>query len=512
MAHPIDFAFSFDILLCLLRAHITIRCPTANRIGFPRQWMTASDHFPDGLRSSGAKLGSWQVSTLLPHPDPLPVERMPSSDSKHDFARIWFNVSRILLVLLCGVLIGSYLRSPLPQLTYDSVAGAIDDIRARLELRPTGFLQPARHDGEGVTYLDRDQAMPGLTLISGFFDGGNELRLIRLDGSIVNRWPVSYLELLGELELPAGSITPKTDWNVDMDGALLLSDGSVLFNFEYVGTVKLDRCGELQWSVLSTHHSIEPAEAGGFWVPSRRYVETNSPLPAIPAPYYEDLIWRVSDDGVVVNELSVPDLFYLNDIQALLFANGLTDVELTGSEIVHLNDIEELSGEIADSFPLFSPGDLLLSLRELNLLMVIDPDTGELKWHQTGPWIRQHDPDFLPDGTISVFNNNTDGSTDGSVLGGSNVMQIDPVTGQVDIVYGADAGSHMYTDVRGRHQYLGDRILITEFAAGRVIEVNSSGELVWEYINRFDETTVAEVVQATRYPENFFTVSDWTCD
>lgn len=436
---------------------------------------------------------------------------MPRSDRKIDIARIWFNVSRVLLLLLGGVLIGSYLSRPLPALTYDAVLGAVDDIWARLAIRPTEFLQPARHDGAGVTHFDPDQATQGLTLVAGFFDGGNELRLMRLDGSIVNRWPVSYLDLLGGLELPAGSITPKTDWNIEMHSALVLPDGAIIFNFEYVGTVKLDRCGQLEWSVLGTHHSLEPAETGGYWVPSRRYVEVSA-LPAIEAPYIEDLILRLNEDGTVVEEFSVPELFYRNDLEALLFANGLTDVELPGPEIVHLNDVEELTTEMAPSFPLFEPGDLLLSMRELNLLMVIDPATRAVKWHQTGPWLRQHDPDFLPDGTISVFNNNTDGSFDGSVLGGSNIMTADPATGQVDAVYGTDDETHMYTDVKGTHQRLGSNILITEFAAGRVFEVNAGGELVWEYINRFDETDVAEITHAARYQDDFFAVEDWACE
>jgi hypothetical protein len=36
--------------------------------------------------------------------------------------------------------------------------------------------------------------------------------------------------------------------------------------------------------------------------------------------------------------------------------------------------------------------------------------------------------------------------------------------------------------------------------------------VVWEFINRFDEGEVAEVSDAIRYPEGYFTVSDWTCE
>ena len=53
--------------------------------------------------------------------------------------------------------------------------------------------------------------------------------------------------------------------------------------------------------------------------------------------------------------------------------------------------------------------------------------------------------------------------------------------------------------------------MVTEFEAGRVFEVDAEGSLVWEFINRFDEKTVAEVTEARLYEESYFTVTDWTC-
>jgi hypothetical protein len=121
----------------------------------------------------------------------------------------------------------------------------------------------------------------------------------------------------------------------------------------------------------------------------------------------------------------------------------------------------------------------------------------------------------LPDGSIRVFNNNYDETEDGSVLGGSNMMRIDPMTRALRVTYGGVPGQQMYTDIRGKYQYLGvedEHLLVTEFSAGRVFEVNSAGELVWEYVNRYSEDEVAEVSQATRYREEYFTVDDWTCE
>jgi arylsulfotransferase ASST len=53
----------------------------------------------------------------------------------------------------------------------------------------------------------------------------------------------------------------------------------------------------------------------------------------------------------------------------------------------------------------FEAGDLLISLRTIDLVAVVDPDDYRVKWWSNGPWIGQHDPDFASDGTISVYNN-----------------------------------------------------------------------------------------------------------
>ncbi len=51
--------------------------------------------------------------------------------------------------------------------------------------RPTEFLEAARYDGDGLTVWRQGEAAPGLTLLTGFFDGDNQIRLVRLDGTVV---------------------------------------------------------------------------------------------------------------------------------------------------------------------------------------------------------------------------------------------------------------------------------------------------------------------------------------
>src|SRR3546814_14819535 len=76
-------------------------------------------------------------------------------------------------------------------------------------------------------------------------------------------------------------------------------------------------------------------------------------------------------------------------------------------------------------------GDLLLSFREISTVAVFDPETEGIVWALPGSWLRQHDPDLLPNGDILLFDNegNYAGSADGT--GVSRVIEVDPATQQI---------------------------------------------------------------------------------
>lgn len=404
--------------------------------------------------------------------------------------------------------------------TKDAIVQNVAAVRETAIFTPTGHLQPVREDGDGVTInnLPNDES---LVFLSGFFDGGNELRLIRRDGSIVARWPVKFSALFPDdsfLEEP-----PTTDWNVDLHGALAQRDGSVVFNFESSGLVKLDRCGKTVWTVEhATHHSIEEAEDGSFWVPGRHIVKKGEPRlkPFFP-PYTEDLILHISQDGKVLSEMSVPKIMYENGLEAVLTATGERFWERRpwDMELVHLNKIGVLDSKMAESFRDFEAGNLLLSIRGLNLVMVMDPESRKVIWWQTGPWLRQHDPEFNKDGTLTVFNNNL---YDSSLVRGdrtgpsgprpTNIIRVDPVTRETKVVFGNKPTQGLMSVQRGKHQVTEDGgFFITEAEGGRVIEADKDGNILWEFINRYDEKNVAEMTEGRVYPPGYFTVENWSC-
>ena len=296
--------------------------------------------------------------------------------------------------------------------------------------------------------------------MTGFFEGSNGIRLLDLDGKVLHEWRISFNKIWPDA--PHLKDQPH-DWDTALHGSMLLPNGDVVSTFEYLGLFRMDRCGRIKWKLSrETSHLFVADAEGNLWIPSRQLREKPiQKYPKIPAPFYEDYVLKVSPDGKVLREISILGAIYDARYEGVLFANGQHIPELDvllSSDFTHLNDVEILTPELAPSFPMFEAGDLLVSLRNLNLLMVMSPSTGRIKWTRTGPYLRQHDPDFLATGKISVFDNRRDNSG-GRLFGGSRILGIDPGTGDATTLYGARKGE--YFSPRNRVHTSGCRTAIS---------------------------------------------------
>lgn len=163
----------------------------------------------------------------------------------------------------------------------------------------------------------------------------------------------------------------------------------------------------------------------------------------------------------------------------------------------HLNDVELITEQWAKHHPKVEPGDIMISVRNMNAIAIIDRATKTVKWMTSGPFARQHDPDLLDNGNILLFDN---WGTTGSETGATRIIEWDPQAQEIVWEYGGTRERPLHSSFRGSQQQLPNgNILITEMAGGRILEVTRSGEIAWEYINKLENSRVGAVIRAQRF-------------
>lgn len=385
--------------------------------------------------------------------------------------------------------------------------------QAHAILRPS-FLSPRVYDRWGAETYEPAKVQPGTTLIATLWRDGRSwtpgLRLIDREGRVLHAWRVHPGEILS-----ASGSDPRRLWNGYAHGAQLFDNGDVLLNIETVGSVKLDACSNVLWALSEhSHHSVAPDDDGSFWIPARDDWNAEADMAGarhfdgLTAPLVNNRILKVSDEGKVLDEIQVLDLLFDNGLQRYV-----AKARDGGPDIMHVNDVEPLGDSIAAEYPLFEAGDLVVSLRNANLVLVLDPDTRTVKWYASEPFIHQHDPDFIGDGWIGIFDNSEDGSARGSMLGGSRIVALQPHTGATRVLFPTPHADPFYTESMGKWQLLENgNLLLTEAQAGRVVEVEPGGATVWEWIAEpANDRWVPEVSEGTRYPLTPDQIAAWAC-
>lgn len=419
----------------------------------------------------------------------------------------------LLATVTIGGLLGSMEVPPFPQIA-ESARTTMQFVGGVVQTRP-GILIPLSHEGEGLVTRDAARSQPGLTLIQGTMPGGPQVRLLDHEGREVHRWTVDFFAIWPDAEdvIPRRRI-PASHNNYITQGLWPMPDGSLIVNITGLGAARIDACSNTIWrSEQPLHHSVTAVGDGTFWIPGH-IPPSETPQEYMPdgmSPqeiedatltdhYYHDSVVLVNADGEILREMSVLKAIHDAGLESALYQSHNETI----TDATHLNDIEVVTPALAARLPQVEAGDLLVSLRAMNMIAVLDKDDGALKWHQQGPWLRQHDPDIMPDGTIEIFNNRA--AMVGSTNPGSQIMRFDPLTGETSVAFPRGAADAFNSDIMGVHQLLenGNR-LIVESRAGRVFEVTPAGELVWDYRLPFDDEYASVFNFGMRVPNDYFT-------
>ena len=406
--------------------------------------------------------------------------------------RIMAVFSAFMLIIGYGVLIGldiappSTLRQIIQGAHYEAKDFA-EHWRHDLGLEPTRLVVDRPENSFDRVDLQSQSRMPGQRLIGGFFpdlDAAWGAILLNDEGERIHAWPFDY----------GSFVPPSRNRNISQQGLAVFEDGSLVVNYD-VGEVlvRVGPCGDVLWKTEGIfHHVVHRSYDGTLWTWE-----------------VQSLVQIDADTGERLRKISIKDDIAPNSPHLGAFTMR-TDAQADGlnyqPEAYHANDIDILPQQLAGLFPMFEAGDIMFSLREVNLVAVIDSETHEVKWVQNGPWSRQHDPDFVFDGTISVYDNRMG-------MGHSQIVRIDPETRRFWSSVGPEQGVHFYSWQRGKHETLWNgNVIVTDPEGGQAFEVMPDGLVVWHFENRFDETRNGVVTTASVLPIAFFDEGVFDCE
>jgi hypothetical protein len=364
--------------------------------------------------------------------------------------------------------------------------------------------------GEAVVTVDRSEATcDGFTLCTTTAD--ERATLLDMKGRVVHRW-----------RTPFHPARPNPARAGHWDQCYLYPNGDLLAVCCVAGDnpygfslSKFDKDSRLLWSFpASVHHAVDVGEDGRIYtLVVRPDARLPAPLDSVPSPYAGDDLVVLSPEGKVLDRVSLleavhdspyfpaflgglaPDAKTTLPAPALLrlgvtrmpdgrrlerpFPSDDPPMGLNGpiepGDVLHANSVRVLSRALAAHFPLFKPGQVLISLRTSGLVAVVDPPTRAVVWAGRGPWQLQHAAEFLDNGRLLLFDNL--GSPDGS-----RVLEYDPVTQAVPWSYEGEKDAPLLTGARGGNQRLANgNTLVVDPLRCRATEVTPTKEVVWAW-------------------------------
>ena len=314
----------------------------------------------------------------------------------------------------------------------------------------------------GAVTRDVEKTQRGLNLYTS--GHAPEAILMDLAGKVLHEWHYPFLQAFPGRDEIAKELGSRYWRKVH-----LFENGDLLAIYEGLGMIKLDRDSNLLWTYHRyPHHDLEVQPDGTIYVLTRipRVVEgMNSGKPIL-----EDFITILNSSGKQIREISILKALRTSRYDAVLDP----EVDLLRHDVLHTNSLEVMDGKQAARFPFLKKGNVLVSLCNINTVAVIDPKTERVVWALSGMWEKQHQPTILPSGTLLVFDNGKD-------RGKSRVLEIDPITRKIHWKF---EQPDFYSNILGSSQRLPNgNTLITDSDDGRVIEVTSDCNIVWEFFN-----------------------------
>jgi hypothetical protein len=314
----------------------------------------------------------------------------------------------------------------------------------------------------GVTIRDSSRMQAGYVLFGP--TGGRDCYLVGELGQIAHHWRLpavlgNYGQLLENGNLLVSLRTP--------EGPKLNAAAGRIVELGCDGTIHFDYTDHFQ------HHDLQPTPDGNViylaWdlVPTVSAAKFRGGIRGSEhsdGGVYEDVLREVNRHGKVVWQWRVSDHL---DLEKYPLREGHKRHEYAHANTCHVQ----------------ADGNVLVSFRELDLLILVNRQTGKIDWEMADrSWGGQHDCQRLPNGNIILFANGSEQPTPEF----SRMLEIDPASGDIVWKYQGIPFSTFYSArISGTQRLENGNTLIIEGHHGRIFEVTPTCEIVWEYISPF---------------------------
>lgn len=333
---------------------------------------------------------------------------------------------------------------------------------------------------KGLTFLNSKKAYHGFTLITPV--DGTGVWLIDMMGRLVNYWEMGFKPgCYGEL-LPNGNLLyvgkVETGLLADLEGTggILLEvdwDGNEIWRYEdpylHHAFYRMQNGNTLVLKWVEVPSEIVDKVKGGNTGTEREGV------------MWGDAIQEITSDGKIAwewigHEHLAPEI----DVTCPLCPR---------STWTHANAIFELPD-----------GNILTSFMKNDTIAILDKKTGDIKWRWgQNELAHPHCPTILDNGNILVFDSGLHQRP--LPFGFSRVIEINPLNGDLVWAFGGEEERELfYSATMSSCQRLPNRnTLICEGTRGRLLEVDTKGALVWEYVNELPLIETSPI-QLRSYP------------
>ena len=343
----------------------------------------------------------------------------------------------------------------------------------------------------GEVTVNDARAWGGITLFK--HAGENKLVAFDMDGTPLRTWSVAET-----------SAFPRIDWAKPIDGGQML----VYFG-EYepmppdifpphrllYTDIHADVLGGWEGGpgLERMHHDMQLLANGNFLI-----------LVSPPNTFFPDISETIVHDDVIIEVTPEGDVVWSWSTGAHYSQLPLTMDERdtlaaqTWVDIFHTNSVQVLPPNTynLETYPQFTPGNIIVSQRATNDVIIIDRETGNVVWSLDPDTVghrRQHHATMIPmgypgAGNILVFDNGCCGPGLDVTRNYSRIVEVDPTDQSVVWEYDGsmtDGGStgDFYTPWGGSVQRLPNgNTVITSSAQGRIFEVeNDTFDVVWDF-------------------------------